>query len=266
MDILDKKMIVIAIKNLKDSFRRWEYYLFSLGFPIMFTFLFYFILGSQGISNGLSSFDYGFPGMIIYATSVGTVSAAIGFASDKSSGMLERLDTMPTGRKNVFLGSLISESITLTLQIIIMFVLGYVILGVYFNNLLGLLIGFLVSLLFGISAVGMGIIIASVSKTPQIANGFSLMYYLPILFISGSLMPFESPIVYFTPPYWAKQVYMQITVMGHGLEEQLYSSSLIGYTAEAIPIPIWGGVLIIFGFTLIFIILGIIIFQKKTKF
>ncbi len=151
------------------------------------------------------------------------------------------------------------------IQIIILFIFGYVILGAYFESINALFIGFLITVLFGISSVGLGIIIASFSKTPEIANGFSLTIFLVLIFISGSLIPFESIIVYFTPPFWAKQVYLQVTLLGHEFNDKLYSSSLIGYSAKTISIPLWGGILIVLSFTLTFIILGIIIFQKKTN-
>lgn len=232
---------------------------FSLGFAVMFTLLFYFFLGRE-------QFQYGFPGMIIYTTAAGTTSAAISFAVDKTSGMLERLDTMPTGRKNLFLGALLSETFMISLQIIIMFILGYGILQVPFKGFFELFIGFFIAVLFGISSVGIGIIISGMAKTPEIANAIALFYYMPILFLSGSLWPFESIIVFFTPPYWAKQIFLQITVLGDGLLDNLYNSSLIGATAEQIPITLLGGLLIVVAFTIAFIILGIIIFQKKTKF
>ena len=266
MTLLDNKAIQIAIKNFKDKIRHWQYVFFSLVLPIMFTIMFYFMLGTEELPSGKTAFDYGFPGMITYATAIGTMNAAIMFAGERSSGMLSRLDTMPTGRKNMFLGALISESIFLSLQIIIMFVIGYAILGLYFESPLALLFGFLIAVLFGISSVGLGIIIASMSKTVEIANAFSLLFFMVIIFLSGSLMPFDSPIVYFTPPFWAKQVYLQIVVMGHGLGENLYSSSLIGSSAEIIPISLLGGLLIVLAYTIVFIIIGIIIFQKKTRF
>jgi len=228
--------------------------------------MFYFMLGSEEDPSGRSYFDYGFPGMVIYAVGIGTMNAAIMFAQEKRSGMLNRLDTMPTGRKNIFLGALISESFFLMLQIIIMFIFGYVVLGLYFVGPLELFFGFLISILFGISAVGLGIMIASVSKTVEIANAFSLLIFMVLIFLSGSLMPFESPIVYFTPPFWAKQIFLQLTVLGHGLNDNLYSSSLIGSSAEMIPITILGGILIVVAFTVGFTLLGILIFQKKTKF
>jgi len=266
MTFLENKAIQIAIKNLKDKLRHWQYLFFSLLLPILFTIMFYFMLGSEVDPSGRSYFDYGFPGMIIYAVGIGTMNAAIMFAGEKRSGMLNRLDTMPTGRKNIFLGALISESFLLMLQIIIMFIFGYVVLGLYFVGPLELFFGFLVSVLFGISAVGLGIMIASVSKTVEIANAFSLLIFMVLIFLSGSLMPFESPIVYFTPPFWAKQIFLQLTVLGQGLNDNLYSSSLIGSSAKVIPITIFGGLLIVIAFSIGFTLLGILIFQKKTKF
>ncbi|MFX1411964.1 MAG: ABC transporter permease [Promethearchaeota archaeon] len=266
MAILDNKAIQISIKNLKDKLRHWQFLFFSLLLPIMFTVMFFFMLGNEEDTTGRTDFDYGFPGMIIYAVGIGTMNAAIMFAQDKKSGMLSRLDTMPTGRKNMFLGALISESLFLMLQILIMFIIGYAILGLYFVNPLALFTGFLITVLFGISSVGMGLMIASVSKTVEIANAFSLVVYMVIIFLSGSLMPFESPIVYFLPPYWAKQLFLQLTVMGDGFNDNLYSSSLIGQGAEAIPIALWGGLLIVCTFTITFILLGVLLFQKKTKF
>lgn len=266
MTFLENKAIQISIKNLKDKLRHWQYMFFSLLLPIMFTIMFYFMLGNEEDPTGRTNFDYGFPGMIMYATGIGTMNAAISFANEKSSGMLDRLDTMPTGRKNVFLGTLISESFFLMLQIIIIFIVGYVILGLYFEGPLELFFGFLVALLFGISAVGLGIMIASVSKNVEIANAFSLIIFMLLAFLSGSLMPFESIIVYFTPPYWAKQIFLQLTVLGHGINDSLFSSSLIGAGAETIPITLLGGLLIVITYTIAFTLLGILVFQKKTKF
>jgi ABC-2 type transport system permease protein len=264
---LESKAIKISIKNFKDKIRHWQYLFFSLLLPIMFTVMFYFILGNEeDPSTGLTGFDYGFPGMVIYAVGIGTTNAAIIFSQERKSGMLSRLDTMPTGRKNMFLGALISESIFLTLQIFIMFFVGYVILGLYVVNLVSLLLGFLITIIYGISVVGLGIMIASVSKTVEVANAFSLVVYMLLIFLSGSLMPFESPVVYFTPPYWAKQIFLQLTVLGDGFNDSLYSSSLIGQGAKVLPITLWGGFLIVCAYTIVFTLLGILLFQKKTTF
>lgn len=259
MKLLDNKVMVIATKNFKDKIRHWQILFFSLGLPLMFVIMFYFMLGKD-------NFNYAFSGMVIYATGVGTINAAIAFAVEKSTGMLNRLDTLPTGRINIFLGTLVSESVFLTIQILIMFFIGYGLLGVQYDSILSLFLGFLIAGLFGISSLGLGLIIASLSKTVEIANAASLMIFMLMLFISGTMFPFESPIVYFFPPYWAKQVFLQVSYFGHGLDEFLYSGSLIGIDSYVTIVPIWVGLLIIAIFTLVFVVLGVIIFQKKTKF
>ncbi|MHA1682507.1 MAG: ABC transporter permease [Promethearchaeota archaeon] len=254
----NNKSWLIAQISLKNKLRAWEAIFFSIGFPIMFTVIFFLIYPD--------TFDLSIAGMIIYTTSFGTQGAAIVFAEQKSTGVLERLDTMPTGRKNIFLGVLISESIFICLQIIIMFILGYGILGLDFAGFFELFIGFLVAFLFGVQCIGLGIIFAAFSKNSSIANGISMTYTMPIIFASGAFVPFESSIVYFTPPFWAKQIFLQVTYFGHRLTDNLYSSSLIGYTATLTNFPIWFGLLILVAFTALFIMLGIIIFQKKTRF
>ncbi|MFW9989649.1 MAG: ABC transporter permease [Candidatus Odinarchaeota archaeon] len=259
MNLIDSKSIQIMIKNIKDKTRHWEYLVFSLGFAVMFTVMFYFFFGRE-------DFQFSFPGMIVYAVASSTTSSAISFSVDKSSGMLERLDTMPTGRKNLFFGALLSETFMVSLQILIMFVLGYGILQIPYEGIFELILGFFIAVLFGISSVGIGIIISGVAKNPEVANAIAIFYYMPMLFLSGSFFPFESPVVYFTPPFWAKQLYLQITVLGDGLDDVLYNGSLIGITAEATIFPLWSGLLIIVAFAFFFIIVGIIVFQKKTKF
>ena len=266
MSLMDSKAIAIGVKGLKQKMRQWQYLFFSIGFPIMFVVMLYFFIPKEVDPMGMTPYEYIFPGLVIYATGMGTVNAAIMFATDKKTGMLERLDAMPTGRKNLFLGFMLSETVFITIQILIMDAIGYGLLGVHFENIASLVIGFFIAFLFGISSVGIGIMIASVSKTPEAANGLSMMYVMPIFYASGTFFPFESPIVYFTPPYWFKQVYVQLTTLGHDISDSLYSSTLIGTSAEALVIPIWGAILICVAMTVAFMVLGIYVFQKKTSF
>ncbi len=265
MNLLESKTIIIALRNIKDKLRTWESIFFNMGFPIMFTIIFYLIFHEIDPNTGIDIFSYSLPGMIIYATSFGTSSAAIVFANERGTGMLERIDTTPAGRKNVILGIITSESLFLTLQIFVMFILGYLIMDLHFEGPLELFLGFFVTLLFGILCVGVGICIASVARTIEVANGMSLAISMPILFASGCLVPFESAVVYFTPPYWAKQIYLQITMYGDGLTDNLYSGSFIGTESVETSMPIWGGLLILLFLTALFIYLGIKLFQKKTQ-
>jgi ABC-type transport system involved in multi-copper enzyme maturation permease subunit len=258
------KALVLSGMNLKQKVRNAQALFYTIGFPIMFTVIFYFMFSTMKVGDpNRNAFDYGFPGMVIYATGLLCNSAAIFFANGKKNGMMERLDTMPVGRKNIFLGGLLAETWFVILQLVIMFVLGYGIMRVYFYDFNMMLVGLVIAVVFGIQSAGVGILLAAYAKSSEAANGFAMMYFMPAIFASGALVPFESPIVYFFPPYWAKQIFLQITVFGDDLGAMMKSSSL--GTATEIGIPLWGGLLILIAMTVGFLALGIAIFQKKTS-
>ncbi len=267
-----EQIMAIAKKNLKLKFRNWHTYLYTFGFPIMFTFIFYFALGQPLESldprfAGWKIFDFGFAGMLIYAASFGTINAASAFSHEKQVGTLVRLDTTPVGRGKIFIGTLISESVTLIIMQIIMFVLGYGALGLHMfeQNVFLLFFGFLIMLIFGLSTVGLGIIISAYAKSEDAAIGLAMMYVLPVSFMSGVLMPLESPIVYAFPPFYAFQAYKQVVLFGDNfwttnmMQNDPYLTGL-GYTS----LPLWGAFLIIVGFLVITLVLGILLFQRKT--
>ena len=72
----------IAIKNLKIKFRSYQTYLYSFGFPILFTFVFYFVFQNIEVPGGFNVFDLAFSSVLIYAASFGTISAAISLTSE----------------------------------------------------------------------------------------------------------------------------------------------------------------------------------------
>ncbi len=269
---VNRKAWVIAKKNFKEKMKNWQSMIWTIGFPIMMLIVYNFIFSQEGeepedayLANNLSTFDIEFPGIVVYSVGMVLISSAIMFAAAKKSGTLERMDTMPAGRANIFMGAIISETFFMIFQISVIFSFGYGILGAYFKSWGALLIGFFIALIFGIGCIGIGLLISGLANSAESANGFGMLVHWPLLFLSGSFFPFESNVVYATPYYWIKQVYLQITIFGDGLSDKLYSSSLIGYTAEEISITILGGIAIIVGFMVVFISLGIFTFQKKSE-
>lgn len=260
-------ILAIATKNLKIKFATYQTYLYTLGFPIMFTFLFYFIFGTQ--SAGIDSykiFDFSISGMIIYAASFGTISAALSLTQEKQRGTLLRLDTTPVGRDKIFLGTLLSESIFLVIQILIMFVLGYTALGLkwYHNDPILLVFGFLIAFFFGLSTLGLGIIISAFAKTADSALGISMIYAMMSVFISGALVPFQSPVVYCFPPFYANMLYRQIVLWGDNFWTSTLRFADMQMTLDPNGIPLWSAFLILLAFLLITLVLGIKLFQRKT--
>ncbi|MHA1977492.1 MAG: ABC transporter permease [Candidatus Hodarchaeales archaeon] len=261
------QIIAIAVKNLKIKFRSYQTYLYAFGFPLLFTFIFLFVFNSIEVPGGYNVFDLAFSSVLIYAASFGTINAAVSLTSEKHRGTLMRLDTTPIGRTKIFIGTLVSESVFLAIQLLLMVFLGYGLLGVRFHeqNVLLLLIGLLIIFIFGISTLGIGIVISAYAKTADTATGISMCYVMPVLFLSGIFIPFDSPIVYLFPPFWVNQIFQQVVMLGDNvITDSFRYHSLNIFSAEFTVIPLWGAIVIIVIATLTSLYGAIQLFQRKT--
>ena len=261
------QITAIAVKNLKIKFRSYQTYLYAFGFPILFTFIFLFVFKSIEVPGGYNVFDLAYSSVLIYAASFGTINAAVSLTNEKHRGTLMRLDTTPIGRTKIFVGTLVSESVFLAIQLLLMVFLGYGLLGVKFynQNIILLIVGLLIVFVFGISTLGIGIVISAYAKTADSATGISLCYVMPVLFLSGILIPFDSPIVYFFPPFWVNQLFQQVVMLGDSfVTDSLRYHSLNLFSAEFTFIPLWGAFIVIILATLLLLYGGILLFQRKT--
>jgi len=265
MNTIDLKAWYIAKKNVKEKLKNLSSMFWTVLFPIMMLIVYKLAFTESGdyMINGLTTFDVEFPGIVVYTIGMSSVTSAVMFSMSKKDGTLERIDSMPVSRGNVFLGAVLSETIFMNLQLIIVFAFGYGVLGAHFE-LAMMPLGYLLAMIYGVAAVGLGLIIASFFNSPEGANGFAMLSHMTLMFVSGSFFPLENVGVFFTPNYYVKQVYLQLTVVGDSFSDLLYRGTIITPTSEATFIPIWGGILMILAFTAMFIILGVKIFQKKT--
>lgn len=257
---------VIVKKNLLIKFRNYQTYIYSFGFPIIFTLLFYFIFGMQEIDYGMKVYDIGFAGMLIYAASFGTINAATSLTEEKQNGTLIRLDTTPMTRSKIFMATITSEAIFMIIQLIVMFIMGYGFMNLQWHDMdiLRLMVGFIIIFIFGLSTLGVGVVISAYSKTADSSVGLSLLYVMPIVFLSGAMIPFESPIQYVLTPFWAYALFRQYVVLGHDWTNNIQVSSANPFIEEYLPIPLWGGLLIILLILFITLVVGILLFQRKT--
>ena len=265
MYMIDLKAWYIAKKNVKEKLKNVGSMFWTIIFPIMMLLVYKlaFSEGGESMINGLTVFDVEFPGIVVYTIGMSSVTSAVMFSLSKKDGTLERIDSMPVSRGKVFLGAILSETIFMNIQLIIVFGFGYGILGAHFE-LAMIPLGYMIAMIYGIGSIGLGLIIASFLNSPEGANGFAMLSHMTLMFVSGSFFPLDNAGVFFTPQYWVKQVYLQLTVIGDSFSDLMYSGTIITPTSEATFFPIWGGMLMILAFVSTFIILGVKIFQKKT--
>ena len=144
------------------------------------------------------------PGLIAYACIFIIMTIAQSFTTERQEGLLKRMNTTPM-TAGEFMGSqIITNMVIAILQVIVVFVMA-VLIGFRPNGGVGaIFLAFPVIALFSLSSVGLGLITATVSKTPEAATGISFVFILPQMFF-GTFIPLTDTtrrIAMFIPSYY----------------------------------------------------------------
>jgi ABC-2 type transport system permease protein len=245
-------LIVVELKKLYRDPMSLAVMLFM---PVGLALIFYLAL--RGITNdyypvpGMNHFEYLLPGVMGYAVIYMGMMVALAFVEYRQAGLLRRIEATPVSA-SVYLGShIIANMIIGVFQALIVLlvarILGYEPLG----GLVGLLIAALFLALLAVTAVGFGLLTASVSKSTGAASGISMIFIVPMMIFGALLAVFDETtraIARFTPNFYVSD-----------------SLSVIFHTGRVSDPVIWQNLLILATISLVVVAAGIQLF-KKTQF
>jgi ABC-2 type transport system permease protein len=121
---------------------------------------------------------------------IGTIATSLGVVRERQSGTLEQLAVMPFRPRDVFLGKVLPYFGVAIVDLVIVLVAGLWIFGVPFNGAPWIFaIG---AVLFLFVALGMGVLISTVSENQGQAIQLAMMTLLPQILLSGMIFPLES--------------------------------------------------------------------------
>ncbi|MDP9270081.1 MAG: ABC transporter permease [Chloroflexota bacterium] len=130
----------------------------------------------------------GLMGMILVF--IGTVATSLGVVRERQSGTLEQLAVMPFRPRDVFLGKILPYFGVAIVDLVIVVLAGLWIFGVPFNGSPWIFaIG---AVLFLFVALGMGVLISTVSENQGQAIQLAIMTLLPQILLSGLIFPLDS--------------------------------------------------------------------------
>jgi ABC-2 type transport system permease protein len=171
-------------------------------FPAILTIMFGFIFGDPEFGMSMNTVA---PGIFGYACIFIIMIVAQSFTDMRDQGLLKRLNTSPMTSGDFMASEIISNMILVVFQVIIVYLLA---LPFGFNpkaNILGMLLAFILMMIFSLSSVGLGLITATISKSSGTATGISFIFILPQMFL-GTFIPVTAttePIAMFMPSYYA---------------------------------------------------------------
>lgn len=121
---------------------------------------------------------------------IGTIATSLGVVRERQSGTLEQLAVMPFRPGEVFLGKVLPYFGVAIVDLVIVVFAGLLIFGVPFNGSPWIFaVG---ALLFLFVALGMGVLISTVSENQGQAIQLAIMTLLPQILLSGMIFPLES--------------------------------------------------------------------------
>jgi ABC-2 type transport system permease protein len=178
-------LIALIKMELKKLIRQSANLFLTLLFPAILTLTFGVAFSDPELGMNINLMV---PGLIAYACIFIIMTIAQSFSSERQEGLLRRMNTTPM-TSSEFMGSQIITNILISiLQVIIVFLVA-VLIGFKPEGGIGsIFLAFPIIGLFSLSSVGLGLITATISKTPEAATGMSFIFILPQMFF-GTFLP-----------------------------------------------------------------------------
>jgi ABC-2 type transport system permease protein len=168
--------------------------------PIMFTLLFTYIFGGALAGSPRQYIQYLLPGILVQTIVFITVYTGMGVNGDIHKGLFDRFRSLPMWQPSPLLGALAGDlfrySVASTIILIMGFILGFRPRG----GLLGVLLAFLLVLVFAFALSWLWIIVGMLVRTPESVMTTSFIFLMPLTFASDIFVKLE------TMPGWLQEV------------------------------------------------------------
>ncbi|MEA2557728.1 MAG: type transport system permease protein [Actinomycetota bacterium] len=182
----------IAKRNLLGYLRVPQLLVFSTIQPVIFVIMFRYVFGGAiGPIRGVPYVDFLMPGIFVQTVVFGSIATAIGLASDMKSGLMERFHALPMARSAVLTGRTVADLIRNVLVVILMMVVGFLVGWRIHTNVLGLLSGAAIVLLFGFAMAWIFATVGLAVGDPESAQAAAFPVLAPLVFASSAFVPVE---------------------------------------------------------------------------
>jgi ABC-2 type transport system permease protein len=157
--------------------------------PAMLLILFRYVLGGAIKIPGQSYVDFVVPAVFLEAVLIGGMTTSISLAQDLKSGIIDRFRSLPMSRSAVLAGRTLADLSRSVLSLAIMIGLGLAVGFRFHNDVVAILGGIGVILVFGYgfswlyAAIGLG------TKDPETAQVAGILPFFILMFASNAVVP-----------------------------------------------------------------------------
>jgi ABC-2 type transport system permease protein len=167
----------LFLRNLKETYRDLMALGFLLAFPLLFMVVFGAALGNTATIT---------PGIIVFGLLILVPTSARIMARDKERGYLSRLLTTPTRPWEFITGYSLCLLVIAVLQIFLFILVGWL-FGMAVAG--SLLLAFSIFVLTALASIGIGMVVASITKSENQAEPLTWIIAMPLAVLSGVWFP-----------------------------------------------------------------------------
>jgi len=158
--------------------------------PVLFTLLFIYVFGSAMVLAGGGSYkEFALAGLLVMNLTTSTVGTAIGLATDLTTGVINRLRTLPMSPTSILVGRTISDLLAAALCSTIVALTGLAIGWRPTTGLAEVLAGFGVALLFSFALTWLNACLGMAVAGAESAQGIVFIVMFPLAFVSNVFVP-----------------------------------------------------------------------------
>ena len=185
--------LAIVQRNLIGYRRVPQLLVFSTIQPVIFVLMFRYVFGGAvEVPGPIPYVDFLMPGIFVQTVVFGSIATAIGLASDLKSGLMERFRALAMARSAVLTGRTIADSLRNVFVIALMMGVGFLVGWRIHTNVLNLLGGALLVLLFGYAMSWIFATVGLAVGDPETAQAAAFPVLAPLVFASSAFVPVES--------------------------------------------------------------------------
>ncbi|MBT2367873.1 ABC transporter permease [Streptomyces sp. ISL-10] len=194
--------------------------------PIMFVFLFTYVLGGQMAGSPEAYLKYALPGIIVQNTLFMTMYTAMALNTDLTKGVFDRLRSLPIARSAPLIGRITADLAKHVWAMLLMIGLGVALGFRITGGFGGFLVGALLLVVFAAAVSWSAVLIGMLAGDAEKVQAFAFTLIFPITFTSSAFVVVD------TMPGWL-QAWSDVNPVTH-LSDAFRGLLLGGPVAEPV--------------------------------
>jgi ABC transporter DrrB family efflux protein len=182
----------ITKRNLLTYIRKPDLLVFSTIQPVMFVLLFVFVWGGamkRSLPPSISYVNFLMPGIFVQTAIFAALQTGVGLADDLQKGLIDRFRSLPMARSAVLAGRTAADTVVILFQVILMFLVAYLVGYRIHEGLMPTLLAFSGVVLVGYAFTWVAAFAGLSLKTVEAVQAATFTLVFPVVFASSAFVP-----------------------------------------------------------------------------